>query len=86
MSKSKEIFDGYSNLLKDKLGLLDPETRKLAISRIVICNNCEANVAGICSPFAEIKNEVTGEMVKGCGCMLSSKCLSPESTCPANKW
>ncbi len=86
LNEGKEIFDGFSNLLKDKLGKLDPETKKLAIARLVICNGCEANVAGVCNPLAEVKDKLTGDMVKGCGCVLSSKCLSPSSSCPANKW
>ena len=86
LNKGKEIFDGFSNLLKDKLGKLDPETKKLAISRLVICNGCEANVNGVCSTEVQIKDIITDELVNGCGCLLEAKTLSPGSQCPANFW
>ena len=86
LNKGKEMFSGYSNLLKDKLGKLDTETKKLAIARLVICNGCEANINGVCSPEVQIKDIVTDVLVNGCGCFLEAKTMSPESSCPANKW
>tara|TARA_R110002153_G_C13253535_1_gene491841 strand:+ start:439 stop:699 length:261 start_codon:yes stop_codon:yes gene_type:complete len=86
MSKAKEIFDGFFNLVKGELDLLDKETRKLAITRSSICNSCEANINNVCDETVSIVDLVTKQSVPGCGCFLPAKVLSPSSQCPANKW
>ena len=82
----KEIFDGFFNLVKDELDLLDKQTRNLAVTRSSICAQCPANVNKVCSADVQIKDLITEKMVPGCGCYLPAKVLSPESQCPANKW
>ena len=86
MGKAKEIFDGFFNLVKDELDLLDKNTRTLAITRSSICNKCPANIKNVCNKNVMVKNEVTKDFIPGCGCYLPSKVLSPKSQCPANKW
>lgn len=86
MGKGKEIFNGFFNLVKDELDLLDKETRQLAITRSSICAQCPVNINKKCDSTVQIKDEVSGKNVPGCGCYLPAKVLSPESKCPANKW
>jgi len=33
-----------------------------------------------------MKNNQTGEVVRGCGCNISAKSMSPNSLCPLDKW
>lgn len=86
MSKLKEIFDGWGNVVKDKFGILNEETKIMAEIRLEQCHSCSNRSGNICNPTRKIKHIVTGEMVWGCGCNLTAKTLSPDSECPAGKW
>ena len=86
MSKINEILSGWANVIYGNLGLLDDETRLMAQQRLEICNPCPVRLNNSCSPQIEIQNVVSGEMVKGCGCNIAAKTLSPQSSCPASKW
>jgi hypothetical protein len=86
INKKKEIFNGFFNLVKDELNLLDKNTKKLAETRANICKGCPANVNKICNALVMVQDIVTNKSVPGCGCYLPAKVLSKESKCPANKW
>jgi hypothetical protein len=86
MSKAKEIFDGFFNLVKKEINVLDDNTKQLAIKRSEICKACPANIDSKCSKKVMIKDLISNKKVQGCGCYLPSKVLSPTSQCPANKW
>ena len=73
------LIEGYKNLLFNK----DLEYSQ---KRLDICKNCELYSNGICNPMKKIKDVVTGEMVKGCGCYLKAKVRVPYAYCPAHKW
>lgn len=49
MSKLNEIINGWANVVKDKIGTLDPQTKILAESRLVLCNSCDMRVNNTCS-------------------------------------
>ncbi len=82
----KEILDGWGNLVKDKLKLLQPSLKEMAKHRMLICNICELRSFAICNPTKSGINVITGEIRKGCGCGLPAKTLSPSSKCPLDKW
>ena len=86
MSKLKEIFDGWGNLVKDKFGILNEEIKIMAQIRLEQCHICSMRSGNVCDPTKKIKHIVTEQMVSGCGCSLSAKTLSPDSECPAGKW
>jgi len=86
MNKLKEILLGWGNLIKDVFGQLDEETKVMAQIRLEQCNQCSMRVGNICSPTRQTKHIVTEQLVKGCGCALPAKILSPDSECPAGKW
>jgi hypothetical protein len=86
MGKPKEIFDGFFNLVKGEMDLLNKETKALAEARSEICKGCEANKKNTCDPTVSVVDIVTNKSVPGCGCYLPAKVLSPTSQCPANKW
>ena len=65
-----EIYEGWKNLVfKNK------KIEALAISRLLICGQCEVRTEGYC-------DKVKG----GCGCPLKAKTRSPKSKCPLKKW
>ena len=80
------ILTGWANLVKNKFGLLDENTKRIASIRLVHCNVCPVRKNNVCDPNSQIKNQITGEFVKGCGCNIAAKALSPASQCPAAKW
>ena len=86
MSKLKEIFDGWGNLVKDKFGTLNEETKLMAQIRLEQCHSCSMRSGNTCDPSKQIKHIVTEQLVWGCGCNISAKTLSPTSECPAGKW
>ena len=67
------IVTGWFNWAKDQLGLLDEETKKLAESRLKICETCTNRKTNQCGL---------------CGCMLTAKTKDPNAKCPdnPNKW
>lgn len=86
MSKLKEIFDGWGNLVKDTFGTLNEETKLMAQIRLEQCNTCYMRSGNTCDTSKEIKHIITEQLVNGCGCNIAAKTLSPTSECPAGKW
>lgn len=86
MSKLKEIFDGWGNLVKDKFGTLNEEVKIMAQIRLEQCHTCRMRSGNVCDPTKQLKHIVTEQLVRGCGCNISAKTLSPDSECPAGKW
>jgi hypothetical protein len=88
MSKLNEIINGWGNALKGTFNLLPESTKKMAEKRIIICNVCPVRFHLICNPMASGRNVKTGEIVRGCGCVLSAKILSTDENtkCPLGKW
>lgn len=74
MSKAREIFDGWKNVI-----FPNKEIERLAKGRMLICNTCEHN-----SKFhSTIRPDIH---CVACGCPLISKTKSPHSFCPKGKW
>ena len=94
------IINGWGNLIKDKFGLLDNQTKALATKRLQICNDCSLRNVAICDPTRHtinIKSDKlnkfqaqfqikSGEVARGCGCVIAAKTLDLASYCPAGKW
>jgi hypothetical protein len=94
-----EILEGWGNSIKDKLNLLnDPELKAKSEKRLLICNECHMRDNNTCSKKRtgfviktfkygnEEVDRMKGQMVKGCGCMLSMKSLCKECKCPRGLW
>ncbi len=86
MSKLNEIINGWANVVKDKIGTLDPKLKVIAENRLILCNLCDMRVNNTCSTKKVGINIITKKEVNGCGCNISAKTLSPESKCPLSKW
>lgn len=86
MGQLKEILDGWGNRIKDSFGILDEEIKTMAEIRLEQCHSCSMRSGNMCDPTKQIKHIVTEQMVRGCGCNISAKTLSPDSECPAGKW
>jgi hypothetical protein len=71
MSQISEILNGWGNLAKHAIGILDDDTKSISENRLEICNSCEFR-----------QNNICGE----CGCFLPAKVLSMDSKCPKDKW
>ena len=80
------IINGWGNLIKDKFGLLDNQTKALATKRLQICNDCSLRNVAICDPTRHTINIKSGEGARGCGCVIAAKTLDLASYCPAGKW
>ena len=70
--KAKEIAEGYSGLLKSKLGLSSENDEEVFAARKSICNSC----------LLKTKMNTCGK----CGCLLSAKIRSLTSNCPDSLW
>jgi len=86
MSKVANILEGWAKYAQDKMGKLDPATKKLAESRMAICDECPIRVGDICAPWKSVEHTDGDREVLGCGCMLAAKTLVDGETCPAGKW
>jgi len=85
-SQIGQILSGWANRIKDTFGVLDEETKAMSTARMLHCNTCYMRTGNTCDPRKSMKNSVTGEIAKGCGCNISAKSMSPGSRCPLDKW
>lgn len=67
-----EISEGFANLVKKSLNLLDRETIMEGNRRYKHCETCPHN-----------PNDTRCEV---CGCFLKAKVLGSKSKCPIGKW
>lgn len=96
MGKLKEILDGWGNVVKETIGLLDPKVKEEAERRLKICDRCPIRSTSTCDPNlrGHVIQDFTysgekrkkGQLVNGCGCNISAKTLSPDSQCPMGLW
>ena len=81
-----QILEGWTNLLKSKFDELDEELLELSKKRILVCHECSLFKNNKCDKSNMISHIKTGEMVRGCGCVLPAKTMCRECECPAGKW
>jgi hypothetical protein len=91
-----EILNGWGNQIKDEFGILEPQIKKEAEKRLLICNTCPLRSKNSCSGSLKgkaVKNFVYQTQIRekgveyyGCGCNLAAKTKSPLSDCPLGKW
>jgi hypothetical protein len=72
MTKIEKIAEGYSSLVRSKIGLTTEEEETLFNARRAICRAC---------PFGK-----GGLLCSKCGCVLSAKTKSINSSCPEKHW
>ena len=95
MSKLKEIINGHLNEVKVLVGTASEEKTQIYNSRAKVCSNCPLKSGNSCNTTLSI-NPITLEVaptsekrsgfIKGCGCRLSAKQKSNNSSCPAGFW
>ena len=85
-SQIEQILTGWGNLVKSHFVDLAPELKTESEKRLNICNTCDMRNGGTCNPQKTGIHVVTGQEVRGCGCRLAAKALSPGSVCPLGKW
>lgn len=99
MSQLMEVFKNRSKIwegLRNKV-FKDEHVEAVFSIRYSICKECNLfdnegsgcvmpGTQPCCNKNLLIKDELSGEEVKGCGCSLSLKLRSLSSECPARKW
>lgn len=75
MVKSKEIFEGWKNLVFKK-----EHVERIAKARLNICNTCEWHSKHHNKPHRPDEHCVH------CGCTIAAKVRSMKSECPIAKW
>ena len=86
MLNINHILNGWANLLKSKLNLLDPKFREIAELRLMNCHKCHLRDGAVCSTNRKGINIETGKLTKGCGCVVFAKVMAEQSECPLLKW
>mgnify|MGYP006079378647 FL=1 len=81
-----QILTGWGNLVKSHFVELSPELKAQSTNRLLICNSCDMRNGGTCNPNKTGIHVKTGAEIRGCGCRLAAKALSPGSVCPLGKW
>lgn len=82
----KNIFNGWTNLIKSRTIGLAESIEDQALIRSSICNNCELFNRNVCDNKQFTKHVITGEEINGCGCPIPAKTMSQYDHCPAGKW
>ena len=72
MSRFKEIVNGYTNLIKSKLGVSDEKDEEIFNARREICNACP--------------HKTNMDRCGKCGCPLAAKTRSLITKCPDGNW
>lgn len=85
-SQIEQILTGWGNLVKSHFVDLAPDLKAESEKRLNICNSCNMRNGGTCNPNQVGTHVITGQQVRGCGCRLAAKALSPGSVCPLGKW
>lgn len=75
----------YKKLILNPFNLLPQHEVLQSKIRKSFCDNCPLNSNGWCDTSKE-ELDINGEMVKGCGCELEAKQLSPTEHCPRLLW
>lgn len=75
----------YYKLIKKKLNAISYDILQQSYVRKSYCDNCPLNTNGWCDTSKE-ELDINGEIVKGCGCELEAKQLSPTEHCPRLLW
>ena len=75
----------YRKLVLKPFNLLPQHEVLQSKIRKSFCDNCPLNSNGWCDTSKE-ELDINGEMVKGCGCELEAKQLSPTEHCPRLLW
>ena len=73
MKQAKEIYEGFTNLIKSKINLSPKELQELHIKRYTICRKCP-------------ERNTVRDTCKKCGCYLPAKTRSESSSCPLGHW
>ena len=76
----KDIFEGYTNLVKSWIGIIPTEVKQIADKRKQICNSCSTQSWLFGIDFCDTDKG-------GCGCVGSAKrlCMGEGCDCPLNK-
>ena len=80
------IFEGFTNLITDYLGVLPEEKQIIAKDRLTICKDCPIRTGNLCDKTKTMKHLETGETVTGCGCVIPLKVLAMATSCPKGEW
>jgi len=76
MSELTNIIEGYTNLLRGKLGVSNDEVEKLAELRLDVCNSCVVDGQPVLQQ---------GRCTR-CNCVMAAKTRSLTAKCPLRKW
>lgn len=71
--KAKEIYEGFSNLIKHKASFNTETIEKMAKLRFNICKTCK-------------ERDVFMNSCRKCGCYIPAKTRSKHSECPLLYW
>ena len=83
MSKTKNIIDGWMNMLKSNLGTLEPDLKQKALARSEECFNCDSFISALTLP---VINTPLGSKCKECNCVYPAYVLARDKECPLGKW
>lgn len=93
LGKRNEIANGHINELRSKIGLVQKDEEYIFSKREKICNACPLKNGNSCNtqlwidPLTlEVSNMPKQGFIRGCGCRLSAKQKSKQSSCPAAFW
>jgi len=93
LDKRNEIANGHFNELRSKIGLGNEDDEYIFSKRETICNACPLKNGNNCSTLQwinpltyELANMPKDGFIRGCGCRLSAKQKSKQSSCPAGFW
>ena len=81
----RQIGEGWTNSLLDKLNLLPANKKQVAEERLAICLTCPIRTQNICDPNKKgtSRNNTSFE---GCGCYIEKKVMCMDCDCPGSYW
>ena len=85
MKQIRQILEGWTNDLLNKINLLPEDKKKVAEDRLKICMGCPIRTNDICDPKKASKS-MDGKNFNGCGCYIEKKTMCMDCDCPGSYW
>lgn len=81
----RQIASGWMNSFLDKVNLLSPEKKQVAVHRMEICAQCPIRTNEVCDPSKK-GTALDGTKFEGCGCFIEKKTMCMDCECPGQYW
>ena len=88
MSKIAQILEGWGRQIAYAwFNIYNKKHKQIMENRLEVCDTCSIRTKNICDDSKTEVDNITGNIIRGCGCSIQAKSFVMENNiCPAGKW